>query len=384
MHLNKTKKNHYVPQLYLKAFKDNNGNIFVWSKSKNNIQLIRNLEKIAYTKNLYTIESKISENDKEVFKKMYKISPDNFMANIVLDYLVYFLNDELANIVAKFESKSGEHNELVAEYEKKFRDSINETISRNQELLFGLYENDFNPLLQDILRTENISFSKTEESLPMYFATKLTAFVFEMFGRKISMLHANDSPEIKAEFKSIVDKTREEFSPNPYYDFTHYILTQYFRTPKVLRSNLLFPELNAILQKHNIKFDSILILIIHYQLVALLHVLIEDQYKLVLIKNKTNTPFITSDNPAVNTYAGVVKNRAFKENEFEIYFPLSPKLAILFSNQYINPNMQEDSNEAEIESEKQIEYWNKLIFDGSLSYVYSDSKALLEKMTTRL
>ncbi|MFZ9181150.1 MAG: DUF4238 domain-containing protein [Rickettsiales bacterium] len=113
----------------------------------------------------------------------------------------------------------------------------------------------------------------------------------------------------------------------------------------------------------------------HYQTIDLTNRLVASGYKLVLIKNCSDLDFITSDNPSINTYSHIVKSGGnLKEDEFEIFFPLSPKLAVLYGKK----GDYYDLSTVEIKSMLQIRIWNAAIKEVAHRYIYSDQEDIVK------
>ena len=387
MHLCNTKDNHFVPQFYLKSFLDISNNIYLGDKKNNKCYRTKDLKSIAFKTNLYTITEKISNNDIEWFRKTLKLSVDNSMAQTYLSTLVCFLNDELANLFS-IKTSNKECQEIL---DREIKSLINEEISRNQELLFSLYENDFYKIYIDILEQKHINLPLQPAEGPfLYLALKITQFIYSLLAKKAHLSVAEELKEIKQDDQEILEdliKLKEmKIEPNGYYDLWHYILIQYFRTEKIIGFWGLPEEtrkrLNTIEKANGVNSENVMFLIIHYQTLNLLEKLIQDDFKLILIKNETEMNFITSDNPAVNPYSSIAGKRALQDGEFEIYFPLSPKLAILCSKNFLHKNYDKDLSEVKLTSMDEVDYWNKLILHDANRYIYTTSENIVKKYIT--
>lgn len=373
MHLCNTKDNHYVPVFYLSKFLDADARTHMLDKKKGVIHSTSDLRTIAFKTNLYTIKNKISENDVSCFKKMFKIKEDDLITNTTIKLIVPFLNDELGFLIS-IKSKSEEKKEIIEKIGKEFKDSLCEKeISRNQELLFCEYENAFRPIYDAILTDGKISLScdNSISAIP-YLASKMALYVYESVPKKIVMMKKN-VPEIKAEFCRISSKIRADVPKNQYYDLINYIVIQHLRTLKIWGA---FNINSENFKKYGVNSDSLRFLFVHCHSLAIVDNLIKDNYKLILIKNKTQTPFITTDNPTRNTYVSFAEDRKLECDELEFYFPLTPDMAILYSKRAC----YSETDEIEITNEAGIEPFNMLLFDGAESYVYSNSKTYLENL----
>lgn len=88
----------------------------------------------------------------------------------------------------------------------------------------------------------------------------------------------------------------------------------------------------------------------------------KSKWELKILDNKTSIPFITSDQPIINIYAKNTKieNTKLSDDEFELYYPVSPVLAVVLKKKgkafidyntlndvtinYLNVKMQNESH----------------------------------------
>ena len=99
-----------------------------------------------------------------------------------------------------------------------------------------------------------------------------------------------------------------------------------------------------------------------------------DGMKPILLKNATQIPFITSDRPSINLYGKLVSNVQVVDGAFELYFPISNKLAILWSERPCYKNIPEIS----LNSDDEIKRYNRQIFDNAGKYVFSAKENVLD------
>jgi hypothetical protein len=110
--------------------------------------------------------------------------------------------------------------------------------------------------------------------------------------------------------------------------FIFFICQQYFRTQK-LSSNV-----RASLSSFNgYNIDAMWPVLRHTSATSLGFSLYQDREKFrpILIENKSETRFITGDQPIVNTHAVGLEPEDSPE-ELEFYYPLTPSLALLFTD----------------------------------------------------
>jgi len=371
MHLCNTKDNHYVPRFYLKSFLDKKLYIHYFDKKTQKYYSTQNLKEIAFKTNLYTITNKINEIDIMLFKELFKLSLSSELEKNFLSWLKAFLNDELKNLFTLEHKKDKEIENKINEV---LRNLLNEPdFSRNQELLFTFYENKFQPIYNKIIETEKLSLEtcNAEDATISYLAYRTLAFIAKMMAKKMSLI----TKENKLSDINFSSPVGSDFESDDYLDLVHYLIVQYFRTSKRIDiGRLIEPLANKIkeITGKSATSNNIMFLLIHMQSLNIVDKLIQSKYLLILVKNRTKKPFITSDNPVINVYAKLIEN--FEIQKFEMFFPITPNLGILYtedSSSYSNFNKNE--MELIVEDENLIEYFNKLIFSEADRHVFGSS-----------
>lgn len=266
---------------------------------------------------------------------------------------------------------------------EEIRKIFNNQISRNQEDLYQKYENDFLVIYKKILTQENLLFLEKEKqedyTFKLHHLLKITQYMFHHFYSKSVSEIKKLNPKDALELKRITPPGISALKDSEYYDMIYYLVSQYFRTLKMYESlkEIFNSELvrqaiiksKKVLNIDNVNSSNFIYLMSHYQTIDLTNRLVASGYKLVLIKNCSDLDFITSDNPSINTYSHIVKSGGnLKEDEFEIFFPLSPKLAVLYGKK----GDYSDLSTVEIKSMLQISIWNAAIKEGAYRYIYSD------------
>lgn len=92
-------------------------------------------------------------------------------------------------------------------------------------------------------------------------------------------------------------------------------------------------------------------------------------YKVTILENTNEFPLITGDQPAINTFATYL-NRTEVPTETEIYYPVSPSLAVLISNRR-RPDTPSSLTQEEVHK------YNKMIIHSSHEQIYSSNKGSL-------
>jgi hypothetical protein len=125
------------------------------------------------------------------------------------------------------------------------------------------------------------------------------------------------------------------------YYFLSFLITQMFRTKRtkdriINIKNRLISHDAGCKYKHildGINYNSIYALLVHCGVFKVGISLIMDEYKIVFIDNKSDINFVTSDQPVINTYVTDNKEVILGDDELELYYPLTPKLAMLLTKE---------------------------------------------------
>lgn len=159
------------------------------------------------------------------------------------------------------------------------------------------------------------------------------------------------------------------------YRFIHFLCVQYMRTNKIKseiisKANQSLPNIERIWDI----WSHILATNMAYSL------FLDRQYfNLLLLINKTSIPLLTCDQPVFNTYAkkkGMVD--ASVPSELELYYPVSPFLAVLLSKKE-----EYKTTDKLFLSEDQVSLYNEHIYNCSHEQIYSNSKEVLEKFISK-
>lgn len=88
---------------------------------------------------------------------------------------------------------------------------------------------------------------------------------------------------------------------------------------------------------------------------------------LQVIRNDTSLPFITGDQPIINMKAKVVD---VAPKEFVLYYPLSPKVAIII-------NGSDSHKEKRLDKKMEVDELNCMILEHSYEYIVSNIQDVL-------
>lgn len=373
-----TSKNHYVPQFYLKSFMDANNKIWQGTILNGKIEP-KKIENVCYKYNLYTIADKFTVGDIDRISKTWfrdLVIPEDFKYT-----LVAYLNGDLASVFwqqVPYKTDS--------EIKNIFNSELNEVLNFNsckmQENLFTyIYESKYlQSTLSKIIERKDISFLKQGNSndIQLYSWLNITCFIDEEMMKKMTTIINNDKliNSIKQECK-----LPRKHLQNDFYNLLLYMVNQFFRTEKlskIAREN--FEKSNLGLKSFGLEQNpqKIYFLFLHIVPINLLNNCLNLNYKLILIENQSNIEFITSDNPCINLYATLTERRILEDNELELYLPLSPQIALLFSNRECYRVLSKPK--LVLNNDSQVIPFNGAVKKSASKFIYANNSQLLNEI----
>lgn len=103
-------------------------------------------------------------------------------------------------------------------------------------------------------------------------------------------------------------------------------------------------------------------------------VLNDEGYYPILLLNDSNIPLITADQPVINTHS--IGSTLFQEPEqFEVYYPVSPRKAIMLTNVKPRPK-----GEAIFLTASDVNLYNSYMIDRAHEQIFSTSKEILNQI----
>lgn len=364
-----TKGSHFVWQRYLNSFASDQ-NIYVKDIQNNRIWVTKT-ENVAKKTNIYTLQKKISEYDKECYKKIFdevNISDDYLT---ILDSLVCFLNNDVSITLKNYHPYI---QKVLSEFVNNA--PLQEDYDKNQEKLFTFYENRFASIYESLLKKDasfyNGQLDNIGEAAKCYMGSyrttmltflqiEMTKFVSKAFEGYEELKDQrkeiyNELNEIR---KKIDEKVRDIFDfvnnkGDNIFNFMQFFITQSLRTVK--HQKQFFEKIK---KYKNINAEAIYILALHINTYFIASRMICRGYRIVFLVNQTNYNFVTSDQPIINTYENFDYNS-------ELYYPLAPDLAMLFTNRECYQKIEEIMlREIDV-----LEY-NKLLAKNADRFIYS-------------
>jgi hypothetical protein len=153
-------------------------------------------------------------------------------------------------------------------------------------------------------------------------------------------------------------------------EFIFFLSVQHQRTDKIKKS-----VLEAVKHFKAVSFENVWNVLRHIFATNMAWVLYRERefFRMILLKNETSIEFITGDQPVINTYASVGVSKT-PQDEIELYYPVSPKLAILISE-------REELREIQVKSlsEHDVISYNDMIAINSHNQIYATSTSILER-----
>lgn len=149
-------------------------------------------------------------------------------------------------------------------------------------------------------------------------------------------------------------------------EFNIFICEQYFRTKRMKESIM---QTNIPIK--NVNFENCWTVGAHILSTNLAGTLSikKESYKCILLKNNTEIPFLTSDQPVINIPADKNHIRKLEQNNFELYYPITPKLALIIGLK-INFLGNDEILELDILNVKK---YNSIMISQSGDFIFSNS-----------
>jgi hypothetical protein len=182
-------------------------------------------------------------------------------------------------------------------------------------------------------------------------------------------LHAGIENETIKYIESILQEDIEFYNTDEgCMDFIYFLCVQYMRTEKSKNS-----VLTAFSHVKTVNFEKIWNVLSHIFATNMGWVLYAGRkfFKMILLKNETSKELITGDQPVVNTYADIDVCKT-PPNDIELYYPVSPKIAILISQKKEYKGIR-----LKLLNENDVVSYNNLIIGNSHRQVYATSANIL-------
>jgi hypothetical protein len=150
-------------------------------------------------------------------------------------------------------------------------------------------------------------------------------------------------------------------------EFLHAVSFQYMRTKKRREAFQALTRI-PIAGADTMRFGNLLTLILTLRFADSLY-RDREQFKVILLDNRTDTPFITGDQPVINLHATFEPGAPEK---LEFFYPLSPQKAMLL--------LEVSGDHSESATVEDVLRFNNLITRNSHEQVFSNSREYLEAL----
>ena len=387
-----TKGSHFVWRKYLEPFSNSKKMTFGYNLHESKIVSIP-IVNAGKKNDIYRLRQRISGDDIQLFKAMFgdcSLFPED--GDKVLMELVGFLNNDPSPFL-RIES-------VVRDAFLRHIDSeLDEVmLSRNQEELFTYYESNFFEIYK-LLLTENSAFFNDlyvyKDNMILGYnagrSLKLSNFLLSKFGElmfEIAKCSLSESQIIN--FRKRMSSSRSDMEKYMRENFAFcndcflsinyfltFLLTQMFRTKKMkdrilsVKGKMMSTHEGGGFEKFIERFnsESFYSLFIHGAAFKVGASLIQDEYRVVFVNNTGDKNFVTSDQPVINTYISDNMERLLNHDELELYYPLTPKLAMLLTKkaEYLNiESIEANSND--------VLQYNKMLSGNAWHFVYGQNK----------
>jgi hypothetical protein len=205
--------------------------------------------------------------------------------------------------------------------------------------------------LKDKIIDNNLIFEL--EVLTNNFNENIHNFIENTSIKYLELLYNNDI--------SFYDNVNDNFG------FNIFICEQYFRTREMKK---------RMVQKHipikDVNYENCWNIISHILATNVASNLTArmNDFQCILLKNNTNTPFFTSDQPVINIAADKNKCDKLTNSQFVFYFPITPKTAISISLKGISLGSKRILELDEIS----VNNYNAMILSQGGELIFSNSK----------
>lgn len=226
----------------------------------------------------------------------------------------------------------------------------------------------------------------------------LNSFALVFKAKKFLESSGKDDPELNKEIDELINNFEEDFHgeiEKSSIKFINYILEekidfyqdkeervgflcflcfQYFRTNKIKANMISNICSSGIPENWCMHFEKTYNIFSHVFAYNVAYSLAMDSgFKILPIKNNSSISLITCDQPVINTFSVGSSPRKMVD-KLELYYPVSPKMAILITEKAKYPNI----DALTINESSKIHDYNLLMIAASHEQIYSNSKDLLE------
>jgi Protein of unknown function (DUF4238) len=276
----------------------------------------------------------------------------------------------------------------------------NDTIRRDNLRNVGA-ENHFYRLRElsesDVKFIREVAIADSPETLKPYHETLVRYFSLPHKIRKQLESSGNATPEQLAPVRGVIAEMNEDLhtsiedSFKPFLasmlagDLRFYIdpceATNFFRgiAAQYLRTDLVKKAQRMWMAGEIEVFERVANVLVHIYAVNLGYSLYTDRerYRIVLLENHTDVPFVTADQPAINIASNPTDTKP--PEKFELYYPLSPTKAMLL----VDPSSKHLPSDLSL-SVMSVHVYNSHMAAHSYQQIYGSTRQILESVRADL
>jgi hypothetical protein len=381
MHQKETIGSHFVWRKYLEHFSVEN-RICVFRKS-NKSHFCTTTQNIAKKNHIYDL-SDITGHEATFLKQLANYStsfPNTFISGLVDDF-IFFINSDISELISR-----QDYSLVLQELMLKHHAAFGLKRKNGQELLFTFYENNYAPIYDGLLNKDAscLSINKPFEvasnnytkiliaKMSMLWWAELIATMFVAPSDELNDLMRDTIKEMRQETDNIKSQVLSELLQENQmstedikrFDFLTFVLSQSLRTQRNYKTLYELMTSDARMQKTGIRPQVTNCYMNHIGIHQIALSLIKSEFKMVFLVNNTSKNLITGDQPVVNTHADYGR----QDELLELYYPLSPKLGILYTDRGCYAHSQDVNL-----TEQDVCEYNRLLRDQCEEFCYCKSQ----------
>ncbi len=328
------RKQHYVFQCYLKNWETDNN---IWCLRNRKDLFKCGTKGVALERDFYKVHAINEEEERFILEILLYPQPQK-AKSVILEY-INMHNEPFKVKQFLDEFKKRMNNNSIVQIPDKVNDNLRELEKYSEETIYNMDE-DYHSL-------------KEQQAIPQIEKLKNGDISFYYDTIERAPLEMNDAS-----------------------NFINFLVIQYFRTKKMRK--LLQDTIDNLIKKltvnsmginiNNVNVEHILGPYIFFLQSQLTDSLRGDKVKLILLKNKTNIPFITSDQPVFNIYfshSNITKKLLF-------FYPISPQVAVLLGETQITEKVVEVQ-------ENEVKKYNDKMADFADDFLFSSNENVLKR-----
>lgn len=227
--------------------------------------------------------------------------------------------------------------------------------------------------ISDVLYTGYVAFTQLKRNI----ATGLVKMDSD-YEHQVKKIETTSIEAVQSHFELMGDDLLkctsiddiEKLAPEKEYEFLYYLMVQYLRTKARKDSFVSSLTERSDLMGVGEKCWPYFNFVVAMQMVE--SFVVKKDYRFVFVKNTSTLPFITGDQPVINSLGHITDENGYAK-ELELYYPTSPSSALMVS---FNPG--EKFSEVEVD-ESFVRAHNQLIANESQLHLFANGEQVLKE-----